>query len=709
MLPALLLAVALPDREALVQGVGPLSAPGALPGAMSASKGAFVVLQSDGRAAFVAARVGTGRALAGGHEAFFDPGPLREASNARFLGNALAWLGGRPVARLRVGTLGMDGVGEWARRAGADVVRLRREDVAAGPLGIDVLAMGQDALGGDARAQAAVMAWTKAGHGMLLAGPAWGWQQLNPAKSLLRDHAGNRMLLPYGIGFGADTLDAPVGPEGADDPTLQADSALAALGKGGLDPSATARAGATVARALALVGPDDALAARVRSLAAGERATFPITDRMPFSRLRAVLDFQAWNASAPEAVRAAPSAADFPGAVPAEASRAARRVSVDTRVPQWHGTGLYAAPGEAVRVMIPADAAGKGLGVRIGSHTDTLWDRPKWDRFPEISRRWSLDATTTEIASPFGGTVFLDVPEGCALGTVQVEIDGAVPAPRFVRGTTTAADWQRQMAEPGGPWVELEGHTVILSVPRSACADLKDPEPLMAFWDETFAAARTLYAAPARSRPERYCVDRQISAGYMHSGYPIMTFEDVAKAFTDVAKLRGKGATWGFFHELGHNFQEGDWTFEDTGEVTNNLFSLYGSEKLNGIAPADYGVAHPAMAPAEQRKRLAAYLAKGARFEDWKADPFLALTLDAQVREAFGWAPFTAAFARYRTDPTHPGTDDEKRDLWMQRLSRATGRNLGPFFVAWGVPTSEAARRSVASLPAWMPADWPKP
>ncbi|RYG26031.1 hypothetical protein EON82_04960, partial [bacterium] len=205
------------------------------------------------------------------------------------------------------------------------------------------------------------------------------------------------------------------------------------------------------------------------------------------------------------------------------------------------------------------------------------------------------------------------------------------------------------------------------------------------------------------SRPERYAVDRQISAGYMHAGYPIMTWEDVSETFTDIAKLRGRGATWGFFHELGHNFQEGPWTFDGTGEVTNNLFSLYASEKLNGITPAEYGVAHPAMAPEAQKKRLEAYLAKGAKFEDWKSDPFLALTMYAQLREAFGWEPFTKAFAAYRRDGIRPQGELAQHDAWMVQMSRATGRNLGPFFQAWGVPTSESARKSLESLPGWMP------
>ncbi len=49
-----------------------------------------------------------------------------------------------------------------------------------------------------------------------------------------------------------------------------------------------------------------------------------------------------------------------------------------------------------------------------------------------------------------------------------------------------------------------------------------------------------------------------------------------------------------------------------------------------------------------------------------------------------------------------PRDDREKRDQWMVRMSRATGRNLGPFFERWGVATSEAARASVKELPEWM-------
>ena len=38
---------------------------------------------------------------------------------------------------------------------------------------------------------------------------------------------------------------------------------------------------------------------------------------------------------------------------------------------------------------------------------------------------------------------------------------------------------------------------------------------------------------------------------------------------------------------------------------------------------------------------------------------------------------------------------------WVE--SEAVGRDLGPFFQRWGVPTSEAARAQLRDLEAWLP------
>ena len=284
---------------------------------------------------------------------------------------------------------------------------------------------------------------------------------------------------------------------------------------------------------------------------------------------------------------------------------------------------------------------------------------------------------------------------------------GAVEAPRYIHGKTSVEEWKTKLRNAPAPWAELETKKVILSVPSAKIRQLDDPDALMAAWDAILDAQADLATIPRdRKRPERIVPDTQISAGYMHSGYPIMTWLD-GSVDTSLSTAQMKAGSWGHFHELGHNHQVGDWTFDGTGEVTCNLFSLYVMETVCG-QPSGRG--HDAMEPASVEKRLRKHLETRAVFERWKADPFLALTMYHQLRTGFGWEAFKKVFAEYRDLPNaqRPKNDDEERDQWMVRFSRATGKNLGPFFQTWGVPTSQAARDSIQGLPGWMPADWPK-
>ena len=386
---------------------------------------------------------------------------------------------------------------------------------------------------------------------------------------------------------------------------------------------------------------------------------------------------------------------------------ASRTVAIDTAVPQWHSTGLYAAPGEPIRVSLPPEAVDKGFGVRIGCHTDSLWHHDKWQRAPEISRREPLKLAQTTAANPFGGLIYIDVPDKITPGTLQVTIAGAVEAPHYVHGKTSVLDWKNRIRNHPAPWAELETKKIILSVPSEKIRQLEDPDALMALWDRILDAEADLSTIPHdRRRPERIVPDTQISAGYMHSGYPIMTFLDRSVEHSLSTAELSQGS-WGHFHELGHNHQQGDWTFDGTTEVTCNLYSLYVMETVCGKPP---GQGHDAMKPEAVDKRLRGYLGMTDKFPRWKSDPFLALTMYHQLRTGFGWETYKKVFAQYLALPKseRPKNDDEERDQWLVRFSRACGKNLGPFFEAWGVPTTESARQSIADLPGWMPADWPK-
>ncbi len=704
------------DLDGLLAGVNGLTAPGCIPGPLVVfGPEAFVVVSARTgklRAATIGAtRYGKGRAVAYGHEGFAH---LANPSNQRLLVNAVGWLGsGRP--NLRVALFGSDSLAAPVRAAGHTPTVVTEADLRAGLPKADVLLLRVAAL--DAPQEAAlvdaVAAFVERGGGVLGHGLGWGWSQLNPGKDLPTQFGGNRLLVRMGLAWSDGYLD-PTAPNGVyltDRSGLdltQADRALAALtGQAKLDAGATAQAGATLALALRGLPADEPLLLAKLDRLVAEAGTMPVPTAkkpirvdQPLARLAVIRESERWRHLPPEKVTASPAAADFPGAVLAEAPRVSRSVEIDTAVPGWQSLGLYAPPGEVVEVTLPATAAGRGLAVRIGPHTDQNWHHDSWARMPSISLGAPCRAAVTRVANPYGGLVYLDVPGGCKLGRVTARLAGCVEAPLFVNGVTPPALWREKLRALPGPWAELATKKVILTVPSAVVRDLDDPAALMTWWDSVMDATADLVSRPhERQRPERYCTDRQISAGYMHSGYPIMTHLDVAKAFVDLPGLR-KG-NWGMFHEMGHNHQSGHWTFDGTGEVTVNLFTLYVYEHVCGDPIAKMDRMHePKLLAREQ-----AFLAKGAPFAEWKSDPFLALRMYVELIEGFGWDALKRVINSYnRSAPADlPKTDDDKRDQWLVRYSREVGRNLGPFFQRWGVPTSPKARDAVKDLPNWLP------
>ena len=708
--------------KALAEGVKEITAPG-LPGSLCVfGKDAFPVVVGgvggSNRATVVAAStLGKGRIVALGHDGYLSADAMKQADTGRLMVNAMRWLarGAAPSIALRDGgdmaaefakaglTAEVIGGGGWTKKLAAHKVLVLHCTSASTPA-----------------ERADIRAFVRNGGGLLTADTGWGWQQLNPDKTLVFDHPGNKLLAEAGIAWNDGMLDRTcaagftVGAPPSE--LVQVSQTLDALeaqekGQRQLSKDELSQATATVISAARTLPPTDKLAQpRLKALREAHAAEAvpspqkPLKADQPLARLALVLELQELNNLPPEKIKAHPAAQFFPGAVPAEAPRVAKTLDIDTKVPAWHSTGLYAAPGELIKVTVPDSAAQAGLGVRIGCHTDSLWHLDSWQRVPEISRHFGLGKPVTPVASPFGGLLYIEVPDNCKLGTIKVEIAGAVEAPHFILGKTDPVTWRNEIRNLPGPWAELETRKVIITIPSGPVRTLDDPVSLMEFWDQVLDCDAALANWPLDPvRAERYVADQQISAGYMHSGYPIMTFLDVINFVVDRDKLMKQGS-WGHFHEMGHNHQSSDWTFDGTVEVTVNLFSLYCMEKVCGIKGG-----HPAVAPAERERHTKAYFAAGPNFAKWCNDPFLALYMYMQLQEAFGWEAYKRVFAEYRAlpDSARPKNDDEKRDQWMVRFSRTVGRNLGPFFQAWAIPTSDAARKSIADLPLWMPENFP--
>ena len=713
------------DRSALIQGITELGAPGVPGGVCVFGPQAFAVIAGkDGKKAqlpvVAAARWEKGRIVALGHNGYlgaFDSG------NGIMLVNAARWaIGETTSVKPKIGVVGNAPLVAHLKGAGLDAEALEGKNwntrlPTFRAVFIDAHKIQPEDIEHLAR-------YIRNGGGLVTAATGWGWLYGGKDKTMLAtEFAGNKLLESAGLVFTAGTPEKSTKTgytTGGDLTLLNASAALEAIAnhtakKVVLTPEQLEQAGATLADAMRALPPTDTiLLPRINALATTPgtvdfpRPDHPLLADNALARLIVTQQLETYRTSKPEQLRANPAANAFPGAVPANARRIpAQVVVIDTGVPAWHSTGLYAAPGELIKVQIPAEYADKGLAIRIGCHTDGLWHLDKWQRAPEISRHEPIKTPISTAANPFGGLIYIEVPEKLTPAKFNVAIGGAVEAPRYVLGETKLMDWKMRIRMAPAPWAELETKKVILSVPSEKIRQLDDPESLMKFWDQVLDAEADLAAIPHdRKRPERIVPDTQISAGYMHSGYPIMTPLDKSVEHS-LSLAEMKQGSWGHFHELGHNHQVSDWTFDGTVEVTCNLFSLYCMETLCGKPP---GQGHDAMKPEAVDKRLRGYLSGSDKFNRWKSDPFLALIMYSQLRTGFGWETYMKVFAEYRDLPKEqrPKTDEEKHDQWLVRFSKATGKNLGPFFEAWGIPTSTAARESIKSLPAWMPADWPK-
>lgn len=441
----------------------------------------------------------------------------------------------------------------------------------------------------------------------------------------------------------------------------------------------------------------------------------PVSDELDKAVL--VVANQVWLRDAerdPVSVTAHPMAEAWFGAIPVDAERVTRRVTIDTRIDRWHSTGLYAAPGEVVTVQVPEAMIDIGAKIRLSGHRDDIRRRDRWERTPlAVSVTQDLDAAEVQIASRFGGTIYIDLGRSAdGHGRQSFTITGAVEQPMFTLGRDTNTRWQRQLRERPGPYAELVGEQVILSLPSQWVREIDDIAGLVRFWDSVVEQHDALGGmAHLRTSPERINVDVQISAGLYHAGYPMQGPQRQSRNLVDLDKLADHGS-WGWFHELGHEAQrrpdtawswDNPYTFDGSVECTVNLYTVHAMQQLGLETQGGWAWTASAEGVAERANQgieQGGYQQVGVGYK---------LAMFLQVRDAFGWGPIQQTLESYTTDQDEdesrlPANEQAERDHMALRLSRATGHNLVPFMRdLWKLPISDGIEEQVEGLPPWMP------
>uniref|UniRef100_A0A8C6XBC9 Peptidase M60 domain-containing protein n=1 Tax=Naja naja TaxID=35670 RepID=A0A8C6XBC9_NAJNA len=666
---------------------------------------AFPVGISDTYHSFLAAAYyGRGRIVVASHEGF-----LKISSMKTFLLNAITWLSAGKERKVGIG----DSLRKLYSMLNQAKIPCELTNFKEG-LGIYCCTAY------DAKEMKSIHEFVSEGGGLLIGGQSWHWASMNPDSSAIAKYPGNKILNKFGIGITQNSFEVAGNSCPAGEPSEVASTYLFR--------KALLKFKEHIRNEQILQTPYSLWLQRLAQ-DIGIFLEIPATNAHPFSsihedtlelvQIKGIPEVSVHNpiqADSDQAILLQIASVlynvlpEFQGLVPSlmpydpssYPTASPQNIQVNGRNETWRSTGMYAPPATTVTLLFPPSTLNTKLQVQIGCHADSLVKHEKWKRPPVVTRRFPVQREKMEISSLWGGLLYIIVPENSSLGYFSVTIKGATQAPYFKHGKTTPSsiyeDWQDTIRHYPAPWAELETENIILTLPSDAVRSHDGIAFLLQTWDQMMRAIAHLAAIPpVFPRPERIVADVQISAGWMHAGYPVMSNVGALPEIIDGRAFYAKG-TWGPIHELGHNQQKSGWNFPPhTTEATCNLWSVYVNETVLSISRE---IAHSDLQPHARKERIKNYIRNGANLDDFEV--FTALEPYLQLQEAFGWDPYIHILAKYQTMSNIPHDNRSKMNLWAETFSQEVNRNLGPFFKTWGWPIEDRVSENLAiSYPAW--------
>ncbi|KAL1278899.1 hypothetical protein QQF64_025572 [Cirrhinus molitorella] len=659
---------------------------------------AFPIAVTPDEKAFIAgAYYGKGRVILLTHEWFMSRDSL-----STFLINAIKWLD-----QDRKGVIGIEPRLKPARtvlsKSGLDCqVTDFRED-----LSIYVCTSYSDAQ------SAKIQEFVAEGGGLMIGGHAWYWAETHHGGNVMTDYPGNDILNKMGLSLLGNMLSrelykAPeieqIGKEGYHfRKMLHRFAEHVHLGQKLTDheQSCLKQLGNDCARYLHMRCHDSpAYTSMVALLSDIVKLSVPVSSNSPVKsakdRLMLSIATELYkvlpdpNALLPYIIKDRPNLPTV--------SNARFRISAKTEGrDEWISTGLYLSPGMKTYIAVPPEIIGKNWQVQLGCQTDNIGKAEVLKRAPVVHKRFPLNAEKVQVCNLWGGLIYVIAPPHSKVDGVEIVVQDAVQAPYFKSGETSVADWVDRIRQAPAPWAELEFENIIMTLKSEFIRNLDRPDAVAKLWDTIMRSIADLAAKPGKfPRKERFVADVQISAGFMHSGYPVMMQDISAPELVDVQKAY-KDGLWGQIHELGHNQQRDVWEFPPyTDECTCNLWSLYVHEEVLGL---NGGNAHPDITLKDRQDRIKSYCDGGKDLENWSV--WTALETYMQLQEKFGWDAFKKVFAFYHDMNGVPNDNEGKMNLYAETFSKVVKLNLCPFFKAWGWPIQPDTQEKISHLPEW--------
>lgn len=394
----------------------------------------------------------------------------------------------------------------------------------------------------------------------------------------------------------------------------------------------------------------------------------------------------------------------------------------------YHPSGLYVSKGETVVIDVQglADDGPDGLVVMVGNKNGFYKRQPAGD--PQLIL--ATEGRNEFVASRNGLLYFEYLDSGFnekPRTSIDVTVrEGGRPVPFYIEGATTLAQWRAMLQRyADAPLIEMVGARTMLTVARAMYdrAGDADPAALLGYVERIMGyhdALSGLDGSDALDMPSplrvHFVQDTISTHADLQNAYLYATYYMIGLPMNSAAETvlqPAKPDEWGLWHELGHMYQQWDWTWPGVTETTVNIYSLHALQSLGTPMPSPL---LQVVDPRGRKNRLdlaALYLAQPTRdFLDDASFPvpsealWIRLVMYEQLRRALGDGFYARLHQYYRRHPLTEDGGGERAEVqaFVLRACIVAKLDLTDFFSRWGLPVDVRTKAAVIALKLDAPA-----
>lgn len=262
-----------------------------------------------------------------------------------------------------------------------------------------------------------------------------------------------------------------------------------------------------------------------------------------------------------------------------------REITISPREIRNYVTGLYAPPGEVVKIEISQQDLDKtgGLRVYIGqvshrNNVNNIWKaRDDFSRMPVISHSLVASSEITYVGSPLGGPIYVYPTNFNEKFTVT--ISGAVPYFHYIHGQTTREEVET-MTSYSAPYYDYEIWDLGVRFSGSSKYANFDYDNLVKvgdLWEKIIRTSRQVPCSANAAIGVGYVFDCFVAAGSACAFQGGNSWINAPCSWMQSSLNYDSMVTngfWGNIHEYNHLYQSYGMESSKTNEVTNNATSL---------------------------------------------------------------------------------------------------------------------------------------